>query len=99
MTENLASDVAVKKHPGGRPVVSYDVEWHHELVISGVSGFLIEENNINEVVKSIIHMLNEPELCNVMGENAKKLAFDRHDIKKVARQRCAQYEQLIENSQ
>ena len=37
----------------GRPVISYNVEWHAELIKNNESGILIEEENIPEVCHAI----------------------------------------------
>ena len=63
-----------------RPVIAYDVEWHSELVINNKTGYLIEENDINEVVNKINYLLENKETADELGKNAREKAF--HDIRK-----------------
>ncbi|MBC8284078.1 MAG: glycosyltransferase family 4 protein [Nitrospinae bacterium] len=64
----------------GRPVVSYDVEWHSELVKNNETGFLIAEHDVNGVVKALDWLLDHPNESDKMGQNAKSLAFEAHDL-------------------
>ncbi|MBA7489521.1 D-inositol-3-phosphate glycosyltransferase [subsurface metagenome] len=80
----------------GRPVVAYDVEWHYELVKDGETGFLIKEGNVNSAVKKINYLLNNPDVAKKMGENVKRLAFERHSIEKTSEIKVKWYKELIE---
>ena len=64
----------------GRPVVAYDVEWHHELVKNEFSGFLVAERNVAGAVDAIDRLMANGDRAMNMGENAKQLAFSKHDI-------------------
>jgi len=64
----------------GRPVVSYDVEWHSELVKDRETGFLVKEHDIDGTVKALDWLLDHPIESDEMGRKAKTLAFERHDI-------------------
>lgn len=66
----------------GRPVVAYDVEWHSELVKDNETGFLIREGDLDGLLKAVEYLLDHREDSDRMGRNAKKLAFERHDIGK-----------------
>ena len=68
---------------GKRPIISYDIEWHYELVKNNKTGFLVKEGDIDEVVKKINYLLDNPEIANKLGENARELAFKRHNIDEV----------------
>ena len=79
----------------GRPVVSYDVEWHSELVKNKETGFLVIENDVNGVVTSLDWLLDRPAESHKMGTNAKTLAFEQHDLKNSSTIRAKWYSELL----
>ena len=78
-----------------RPVVSYHVDWHSELVINKETGFLIAENNIEEAAKALDWLLEHPNERHKMGRKAKALAFERHDLKKTSIIKINYYKEMI----
>jgi glycosyltransferase involved in cell wall biosynthesis len=64
-----------------RPFISYDVEWHSELVKNKETGFLLKENDVDGVVDSIDCILEHPEKINIIRQKAKAFAFEHHDLK------------------
>ena len=80
---------------GARPVISYNVEWHYELVKNNKTGFLIKENNISEVVEKIDFLIKNPEIANSIGKNARELAFNRHEIKNTVKIKQNIYKELL----
>jgi glycosyltransferase involved in cell wall biosynthesis len=79
----------------GRPVVSYDVEWHYELVKNGKTGYLIPENDVDSAVEAICELLDNPIKARAMGENARRLAFGRHGTQKTDQVKIRAYEELL----
>ncbi len=63
-----------------RPVISYDVEWHSELVINNVTGFLIKEFDTVSATEAINWFFDHPQESEEMGVKAKALAHDRHNL-------------------
>ena len=80
---------------GARPVIAYDIEWHYELVKNNETGFLIEENNIDEVVKKIVYLLDNPSIAEKLGKNARELALKRHDMNNVIKIKQNIYEGIL----
>jgi len=80
-----------------RPVVSYNVEWHSELVISNETGFLIAENDVDEVVKVLDWLFDHPDKSKEMGQKAKTLVFERHDLKITSTIKTSYYKEMIKN--
>lgn len=79
----------------GKPIVSYDVEWHYELVKNGVTGYLIKEHDIDKAAEAIVAILNNHDLAKRIGENARILAIERHAIKKTSQIKRNCYDELI----
>ncbi len=68
----------------GRPVVSYDVEWHGELVRTGETGALVPERDIASAADAIARWIDDPAEADRLGARAREVAFERHDIRKTA---------------
>lgn len=64
----------------GNPTIAYDVEWHHELIKSGRTGYLVKEGDTDRVVQRVIELLHDTRLKEKIGAEGKQLAFDRHDL-------------------
>jgi len=80
---------------GARPVISYDVEWHYELVKNNETGFLVREHDIDTAVEKILWLLNNPDKAEVMGRRARELANERHSTKNVNEIKTAIYGELL----
>lgn len=79
----------------GRPVISYDVEWHRELVKDGETGFLIKEHDLDSLCKAVIYLLDHPSVADSLGKSARNLAFQNHDVKNVSKIKNCLYKELI----
>ena len=80
---------------GGRPVIAYDVEWHHEMVINGKTGRLIAERDIHELVRAISDLLDDESEAARMGAEARALAFSRHELGNASRVRRRWYQEML----
>ena len=91
----MAGFSLIESCAAGRPVVSYDVEWHYELVRNNETGFLIPEHDINGLVESVSYLLDCPDEADRMGRAAQALVLEKHDISKtsVVKHRC--YEKML----
>jgi len=78
-----------------RPVVSYDVEWHYELVKNNQTGFLIPEHDVNGAVEALDWLLDHPEESEEMGKKAKTLAFEHHDLKSTSKIKIMCYSEIL----
>lgn len=80
-----------------RPVIAYDVEWHHELVSDYETGFLVSESDTKTVARAIEYLLDHLVEAKEMGARARALAFERHDISKTSKIKWAYYRELLAN--
>lgn len=81
----------------GRPVVAYDVEWHHELVIDGSTGRLLPEHDVPGVTRAIAAFVDDPALAERMGREARRLAWSRHRLADTQRVKRQVYGELLES--
>ena len=79
-----------------KPVIAYAVEWHDELVIDKETGFLIAENDIEDAVEKIIKLLDHPAKAEIMGINARDLAFSRHSLTHTSSIKRQIYREVLE---
>ncbi|MDI6792568.1 MAG: glycosyltransferase family 4 protein [bacterium] len=94
----MAGNSLVEACASGRPVIAYDVDWHYELVKDNETGFLVKEGDVQTVAEKINYLLNHRDDAERMGENAKQLAFERHDIQRTSAIQRQCYEELLETS-
>lgn len=79
----------------GRPVITYDVEWHYELVSNDKTGVIIPEHSLAQAVESIIYLFDHPEIANNLGRAARGLVFNKYDIKKIGEFKNKVYRELL----
>lgn len=78
-----------------KPVIAYNTEWHKELVKNNETGLLVEENNIDEVVDKICYLLDNPDITEYFGKNARELAYNNHDIKNTTKIKQEIYKKIL----
>jgi glycosyltransferase involved in cell wall biosynthesis len=61
------------------PIVAYDVDWHAELVVDGVSGFLVGFRDVPGLAAALDRLLRNPELARRLGHGARSLAAETMD--------------------
>lgn len=83
---------------GARPVISYDIEWHYELVKNNETGYLIEENNVTLVVEKILFLFNNPDIANQFGSNARNLALENNNIKNTMIKKQQIFEKILRDT-
>lgn len=66
------SMVEVETESLGIPIVATDIGFSEEAIIDGFNGYKIPLGDINGFVQKINELWNKPELCKIMGNNARK---------------------------
>ncbi len=56
----------------GKPVVSYDVDGAKEVVLDGVTGFLLPPQSVKELAEALVRLAQSPELRRRFGEEGRR---------------------------
>lgn len=67
----------------GRMSVASEVEGIRDAIVDGSSGLLVESKNSKKLSEKIIWCIKHPEEAEQMGKNARKLAEEKFDQKKI----------------
>ena len=78
---------------GGLPVVASRIAGNEELVLDGVTGRLVEPEDVESLRASLRPLLTDPTMCEKMGRAARLRVEDEYSWENTARQ----YSQLLEN--
>lgn len=81
----------------GLPVVSSKAGGIPEFVIDNETGFLVEVGDVEGMADRVLKILNNPELCKKMSENARKLMVDEYDWGDMVDKYLKLYEQVLED--
>ena len=68
----LAGRALVEAALSGTPIVAYDVEWHHEIIQTGISGILVESDNPQMMAKSVLSLLNDKKNSERLAQNLRQ---------------------------
>jgi glycosyltransferase involved in cell wall biosynthesis len=72
LLEGLAR-VLPQAFAAGKPVISYDIDGAHEIVLPGVSGYLVEPCNEKELTESIVDLLKDRKKARRFGQNGRRI--------------------------
>ena len=70
--------VLVEANACGKPVISTATTGAKEIIQDGYNGFLFPIGDAQKMANKILELLNNPELAKSMGENGKKLVFEKY---------------------
>jgi glycosyltransferase involved in cell wall biosynthesis len=82
-----SSDVVVAPHMGytlveagltGTPIVTYDFDFHSEIVESGVSGYLVPLRDVAALAERVVCLLEDPEHARAMGARLRSRLLREH---------------------
>ena len=79
----------------GVPCVAYSVDWHSELVVSGITGELVSNLNYIELGRAATLLLKNKFLLDKMRSNMLQVSHYIADPTKVAKHQYEMYSQLI----
>jgi glycosyltransferase involved in cell wall biosynthesis len=93
------SNAILEKMAIGKPVIATDVGGNRELVLDGVSGFLVPPSNPEKMAQSILRLFDDSALRRQMGENARKRIESDFTLEKMIANVEAFYSALCEEKQ
>jgi len=78
-----------------RPIVAYDIEWHAELIKDNQTGILVPNRDTKAVALAIKRLIDDLELSNFLGENARKLAAYKHSSEVAVQSKIKIFNEII----
>ena len=87
-----SSDVVVAPHMGytlveagltGTPIVTYDFDFHSEIIESGVSGHLVPLRDVAALAERVVSLLEDPEHARAMGARLRSRLLREHSLESV----------------
>ena len=78
----------------GKPVIATDAGGTKELVVDKVTGFLLKENNPDEIIEKILYLIDNPDVAMKMGEEGKKRIVAEFNLDKMTKEYVELYEQV-----
>jgi len=66
-----------------RPVITTDAPGCRETVVHGVNGFLVPPRNAEALAEAMEEFVREPGLIERMGQESRRLAEERFEMRKV----------------
>jgi glycosyltransferase involved in cell wall biosynthesis len=79
----------------GIPVLAYDFGGHKEIIESGVDGFLIKDNNVNDYITHIDLLTTDKELYNKISINAHLKAKSKFGVDQHVKQMVEFYNKIL----
>ena len=64
------------------PVVATDTEGFREVVVDGVTGYILKDREPETMATALHKLLSNPDLCRQMGENGRKRVLEKYDWSK-----------------
>jgi glycosyltransferase involved in cell wall biosynthesis len=90
--------ILIEAGMAGLPVVGYAIAGVSEVVVDGLTGLLIGSGRAEDLAINILVLLNDEERRHRMGQVARQRCLEMFDIRAIAPQYKALYEQLISAS-
>ncbi len=75
-------NAAIESSALGKPIVATKIPGTLDIVVDKETGFLVDPKNPKEMAEAILKLLNNPELCQKMGNAGRKRVRELFDIKK-----------------
>jgi glycosyltransferase involved in cell wall biosynthesis len=81
-----------------KAVVASNIGWATDIIENRIEGFLVNPKEHQEYANRILDLLENPELQNQLGVNARKKIVDKFSMKVVAKQSLLFYKDLIKKN-
>lgn len=80
----------------GKPAIGTSVGDIPNIIKDGYNGFLVEPANVEQLKEKLEFLLQNPELCQEMGKNARKTVEKKYSWGTIAKQTVEVYEKVLE---
>ncbi len=67
----------------GKPIIVFDAIGSRDAVVNELNGFVVQMNNVNELINKTELLINNIDLRIKMGKESRKIAEEKYSIKKV----------------
>lgn len=81
----------------GLPIVATDVGGNRELISDGKTGFLCQPNDVNDLVKKVMYIIDNPEEAGKMGKNGRIKIINEFSIDKMVKKTENIYIRLLDS--
>jgi glycosyltransferase involved in cell wall biosynthesis len=81
------------------PLIAYDYEWHPELVKTRITGELVPHRDWNKMAESFAGIIRNPIYAKTLGVNARALALEIMDQKKIQAIEIENYAKLLNDGE
>lgn len=78
-----------------KPVISYDIDGAREVVLDGVTGFLLPPKSVDALVDSVVKLAKNPELRRSMGEEGSRRCAEVFDHRYMSAKIREIYEKIL----
>jgi glycosyltransferase involved in cell wall biosynthesis len=79
-----------------KPVITTDAGGCDEAIVDQISGILVEQKNHLALANAILQLLGNPEKRKCMGEQSRKLFFERFFLPNKVEEHTALYQKLMQ---
>jgi glycosyltransferase involved in cell wall biosynthesis len=79
----------------GKPVVSYDIDGAREVVIPGITGYLLPPKSVEPMVSALDELIRLPELREQFGDEGRRRFADRFRHERMTARLRELYEELL----
>jgi len=80
---------------GGAPIVAYDVDWHSELIETGITGELVPYLQYSLMADAVERFLKDEEYGRKAGSNVRRRALEMMDSRAIEEAQICVYEKLL----
>jgi glycosyltransferase involved in cell wall biosynthesis len=79
----------------GLPVVATNGGGNPEIIADNISGYLVDNNDIDQVAQHIIHLVDNKDLAQSLGENGRKIIIEKFDMALMTRRFLHLYQEIL----
>ena len=91
----MAGNSLVEAALSGKPVITYDIDWHQELIIHEETGILLPESDLDSLATNIERLIKDPALSERLAKKARERAVRFYSYEKSVKNRRAFYDELF----